>query len=100
MAENISLSIDKIKHETELPNTRHAKWFYWFNHPLLRQNECFFFLLSNSFTERQRSSLEDYNRNIQFKTNRIDLTFGIIVNFFGIITICFGIIANYVFALE
>ena len=58
--------------------------------------ERVFLLLSNTFTERQRSSVEDYIYNDPITAKRTDLIFRIIVTFFGIITTCFGIIGAFI----
>ena len=64
MAEDVSPSVDKndwwMKHETELPHWSRACKMVLLVQPSSAAAERVFSLLSNSFTERQMSSLEDY----------------------------------------
>ena len=65
MAEDVSPSIDKndwwMKHETELFHWSKACKIVLLVQPSSAAAEQVFSLLSNSFTEQQMSSLEDYN---------------------------------------
>ena len=73
MAEDLSPSTDK--HETELPHWSKACKMVLLVQPSSAAAKRVFSLLSNSFTEQQMSSLEDYiETSIMINiTNRIDL---------------------------